>query len=395
MKTTFQVWKILSIFILLLSSCDLILPAQESTPDINPNATAVALTVPAELTRLAGEASPTPELPTAPPTLAAPSITPPPTVTPAPTETPAPTPTPTPFPCDQAKFAADVTIPDGTLLRPNVAFTKVWRLQNIGSCPWTTDYALVFVGGDTLGAKAWLPLPASVQPGEMIDLPVEMVTPKDPGTYRGYWLLRNARGVLFGMGPDGDESFWVTVTVREPARYTAYNFATEHCDADWESDDGVRPCDDKPGDTRGFVVFLKDPDLENRKEDEPTLWVHPNEAEDGRITGLYPVFEVEDGDRFRAWVGCLADAKGCRAEFQLAYQTARGGAIRILGTWDEAYDGKVTDIDLDLSSLAGREVRFILQVTVQGDNPELAETFWFMPRLDRIKARLSEPEFSQ
>lgn len=395
MKTTFHIWKILSIFILLLSSCDLILPAQETTQDANTNATAVALTVPAELTRLAGEPSPTPELATEPPTLAAPSITPPPTATRTPTETPAPTPTPTLMPCDQAKFAADVTVPDGTLLRPNVAFTKVWRLQNTGSCTWNTDYALVFVGGDTLGAKAWLPLPASVQPGEMIDLSVEMVTPKDPGTYRGYWLLRNARGVLFGMGPDGDESFWVTVSVREPARYTAYNFATEHCDADWESGAGARPCDGKPGDGRGFVVFLKDPDLENRKEDEPTLWVHPNEAENGRITGLYPVIEVEDGDRFRAWVGCLADAKGCRAEFQLAYQTAGGGAIRVLGTWDEAFDGKVTDVDLDLSSLAGRKIRFILQVTVQGDNPELADTFWFMPRLDRIKARLSEPEFSQ
>ncbi len=395
MKTTLQLWKTLSIFCLLLTSCGLILPAQESTPDINANSTAVALTVSAELTRLAGEASPTPEPPNTLPTLTAPSITPPPTVTPAPTETPAPTPTPTILPCDQAKFVADITIPDSTLLRPNVAFTKVWRLQNTGSCTWTTDYALVFVGGDMLGAKTWLPLPASVRPGETIDLSAEMVTPKDPGTYRGYWVLRNARGVLFGMGPDGDESFWVTVSIREPARYTAFNFATELCDADWESGAGARPCDDKPGDSRGFVVLLKDPDLENRKEDEPTLWVHPDEAGVGRITGLYPAIEVEDGDRFRAWVGCLADAKGCRAEFQLAYQTASGGGIRVLGTWEEAFDGKVTDIDLDLSSLAGSNIQFILQVTVQGNNPELAETFWFMPRLDRIKARLNEPEFSQ
>jgi hypothetical protein len=267
-------------------------------------------------------------------------------------------------------------------------------MQNTGTCSWTTDYALVFVGGDTLGAKAWLPLPGAVQPGAMVDLSVEMVTPKDPGTYRGYWLLRNAKGVLFGMGPDGNESFWVTVTIREPVRYTAYNFATEHCDASWESGAGERPCDGEPGGSQGFVVFLKDPALENRNEDEPTLWMHPDD-EAGWITGTYPARVVEDGDRFRAWAGCMADAKGCRAEFQLAYQNASGGPVRILETWEEAYDGKVTDIDLDLSSLAGRNIRFILSVTSLDNNPRLTDALWFMPRIDRIKDRFNEPEFSK
>jgi hypothetical protein len=246
-----------------------------------------------------------------------------------------------------------------------------------------------------LGEKAWLPLPGLVRPGELLDLSVELVTPKDPGSYQGYWLLRNAKGVLFGMGPDGKESFWLTVAVKEPIRYTAYNFALEHCEADWESGAGARSCDGKQGDPQGFVIFLKDPALENRNEDEPTLWVHPNEAEAGWITGTYPPLEVEDGDRFRAWVGCMAEAKDCQVKFQLAYQKAGGGATKILETWDELFDGKVTDINLDLSSLEGRNVRFILRITAEDSPPERADGFWFMPRVDRIKVRYNEPEFSQ
>ena len=49
--------------------------------------------------------------------------------------------------CDMAQFVADVTIPDGTTLAPGATFAKTWRLKNIGSCTWTTSYAVVFTGG--------------------------------------------------------------------------------------------------------------------------------------------------------------------------------------------------------------------------------------------------------
>ena len=39
---------------------------------------------------------------------------------------------------DWAQFVADVTVPDGARYDPNAAFTKTWRLRNIGTCTWTT-----------------------------------------------------------------------------------------------------------------------------------------------------------------------------------------------------------------------------------------------------------------
>ena len=47
--------------------------------------------------------------------------------------------------CDAAAFVRDVTIPDGTIVEPGRDFTKTWRLKNVGTCSWTTAYALVFV----------------------------------------------------------------------------------------------------------------------------------------------------------------------------------------------------------------------------------------------------------
>ncbi|PIU90073.1 MAG: hypothetical protein COS63_04110, partial [Anaerolineae bacterium CG06_land_8_20_14_3_00_57_67] len=49
--------------------------------------------------------------------------------------------------CDWAQFVADITVPDGASFAPGAAFTKTWRLKNIGTCTWTTSYALVFVSG--------------------------------------------------------------------------------------------------------------------------------------------------------------------------------------------------------------------------------------------------------
>ena len=39
--------------------------------------------------------------------------------------------------CDQAQFVSDLTAPDGSSFAPGAAFTKTWRLMNIGTCTWT------------------------------------------------------------------------------------------------------------------------------------------------------------------------------------------------------------------------------------------------------------------
>ena len=133
------------------------------------------------------------------------------------------------------------------------------------------------------------------------------------------------------------------------------------------------------------VALLNNPALENRHEDELALRVHPVEEKNGWIEGMYPRFKVENGDRFLAWVGCLEGNQNCSLTFLLEYQDANG-AVHTLGEWTEVYDGKVHQIDLNLSSLAGQTVRFILRTEVNNSSYSAAEGFWFVPRIERPAA---------
>jgi hypothetical protein len=107
------------------------------------------------------------------------------------------TPVPTGPSGDRAVFVTDVTIPDGTVLAPGAAFTKTWKLQNAGTSNWTTSYSLAFVSGEQMGAITSAPLDQSVPPGQQIDVSVNLVAPVNPGTYQGYWKMKNASGQFF------------------------------------------------------------------------------------------------------------------------------------------------------------------------------------------------------
>jgi hypothetical protein len=150
---------------------------------------------------------------------ATPTVTPTFTPTPTATETPEPSPTeeiPTVEACtDQARFLADVTIPDGTELAPGTPFTKTWKLLNDGTCTWNLNYKLIFDSGDQMsGPDSQQLINLDVPPGASIDVTVDLVAPSTTGTYRGDWALRNAAGVRFGIGAGGG-SFYLEIKVVE------------------------------------------------------------------------------------------------------------------------------------------------------------------------------------
>ena len=109
----------------------------------------------------------------------------------------------------------DVTIPDGTVMAPGESFSKTWRLENVGRCTWTPQYILTYFSGNSMEALQIHNLPAPVEPGEMIDLSVDMKAPLTPGMYQSNWMLRDPGGELFGIGPNGDAPFWVQIEVVE------------------------------------------------------------------------------------------------------------------------------------------------------------------------------------
>ena len=149
-------------------------------------------------------------------TQSAPTQTPvPPTVTPVPvTNTALPPATAVSY-CDWVAFVKDVSVPDGSNFAPGETFTKIWRLQNRGTCAWTADYALVYTSGAKMGETVAVRLPGYVAPGQTVDVSVTLTAPTTPGHYTGYWMLRDPSGVLFGTGNRANEAFYVDINSKE------------------------------------------------------------------------------------------------------------------------------------------------------------------------------------
>jgi hypothetical protein len=99
---------------------------------------------------------------------------------------------------DAAVFTMRETIPDGTIFSPGTKFVKSWQFINSGSSTWTTAYSLAFVNGDAMSGPSTVPVPVVVAPGKLVDIPVNLVAPSTPGSYKGYWRLRNPSGTSFG-----------------------------------------------------------------------------------------------------------------------------------------------------------------------------------------------------
>jgi hypothetical protein len=294
-----------------------------------------------------------------------------------PSSTPRPT---TSLPCDRAAFVKDVTIPDGTILGNSAAFIKTWRLQNTGSCTWTTSYALVFASGSAMAGPVAKNLPGNVRPGETIDVSVDLRSPASDGKYRGNWMLRNASGAVFGLA--GTQTpFYVEVKVVSNTG-VVYDFVKNYCAADWRSDAGDLGCPGNEGSKKGYVLHIDKPKLETGVvETRAALLTVPENVTNGYLAGFYPAIEVKTGDRFRATIGCEYNAPGCGVTFRLDYGIG-SGLTKTFWYFVEAYDAQVYTVDLDLSSLAGKDVKFILVAHANG-SASADRPLWVAARIER------------
>jgi serine/threonine protein kinase len=96
--------------------------------------------------------------------------------------------------CNKAQFITDISVPDGTLMSPGQAFTKTWRIKNIGTCTWA-GYSLVFDSGNSMGGAVASDI-GNTPPGGTIDLSINLTAPTSAGNYRGYWSIRSTSGTL-------------------------------------------------------------------------------------------------------------------------------------------------------------------------------------------------------
>lgn len=95
----------------------------------------------------------------------------------------------------------DQNMSDIPAVQPGQIFTKTWRVQNNGTCPWYLSYRLIYEYGNVAGARMngnVFNIIRETQPGTLIDLQVTLTAPPKPGVYRGVWQMIDGRGKPFG-----------------------------------------------------------------------------------------------------------------------------------------------------------------------------------------------------
>jgi len=286
--------------------------------------------------------------------------------------------------CYWAQFVADVTVPDGTNYAPNTAFTKTWRLKNIGTCAWNSnDVSLIFASGEQMGAPASSALPVTVNPGQTVDITVNMTAPSVAKNYFGFYKFKSAQGGEFGIGSNANKSFWVEINVTASAG-TGFDFTEKAAEAKWTSGNGTNaltfPGTD--GSANGFALKKDKPKLENGAElAQAGLLFVPNNVNNGDIQAEYKPFKVQTGDQFQATIGCEYGATTCYVAYRLDYKIG-SGAVKTFWTFREKYEGLSYNVKLNLNSFAGQDVTFILVTSAYG-SPSGDRAMWVAPIISR------------
>lgn len=284
--------------------------------------------------------------------------------------------------CNWAQFIADVTIPDGTNFTANTTFKKTWRIKNIGTCTWNSnDVSLIFDSGERMGAPASLALPTNVAPGQTVDITVDMTAPANAGHYFGYWKFKSNSGGVFGIGSNANKSFWVEIYVASSSG-TGYDFTANAASAAWSSGAGALTFPGTDGSANGFGIKLDQPKLESGVTSANAgLLFAPNNVTNGYIQASYPAIRVQSGDRFQATIGCEQGATNCYVAYSLNYQIGNG-PVKTFWTFREKYEGWTYNVNLNLNSLAGQDVKFILVTSAYG-SPTGDRALWVNPVISR------------
>jgi len=190
-----------SIFLLVItflsSACAPALPV-EPPPDVMAIRTSAAYTVVAEFTLTAAAFTRTPLPPTQTPTPETPTETPTIAFATDPTQIALGTPG---VPCNDLSIdraTVDVTIVDGTQMTPGQEFVKTWRIKNTGTCAWGEGYGLIYLYGEKMNGQP-IPLSIVVQPGEEVEVTVNLKAPEKIGNYISAWQMSAPNGVPFGV----------------------------------------------------------------------------------------------------------------------------------------------------------------------------------------------------
>jgi len=112
------------------------------------------------------------------------------------------TPTEPRIPGDISQFIADVTIPDGTVVRPGERFVKTWEILNAGTATWRGRFlarGAFPADNGSCETPAKVPVP-DTRPGGKVQVSVPVTAPSTPGSCWVGWKMVDGEGNSFLPG---------------------------------------------------------------------------------------------------------------------------------------------------------------------------------------------------
>jgi hypothetical protein len=161
---------------------------------------------------------------------------------------------------------------------------------------------------------------------------------------------------------------------------TAYDFTASICTAEWFTKTGSVPCKgtDETS-TSGYVALLDSLSQGLPAEITGLLMYPPHGGADDTLSGKYPSFIVQKGDRFRTVLTCRVH-NFCDVEFGLDYLDASGRSS--LKRWSYLFTNPPIVIDYPLDGIAGLTVQFSLSVRRHGEGLQ-DYAVWLEPHIYR------------
>jgi len=126
----------------------------------------------------------------------------------------------TPACINAAEFIRHLSISDNTALESGQLFAKIWLVKNTGACVWNEAYTLRFFSGDEMSGPDQIQLPHSVNPGETVEIRLNLVAPSGLTNSAGYWVLSDPEGNLFGFGDDRMQPLSVMIQIKPTPKPT-------------------------------------------------------------------------------------------------------------------------------------------------------------------------------
>jgi len=183
-----------------------------------------------------------------------------------------------------------------------------------------------------------------------------------------------------------------TIQITNAIDYSlVYDFVANAGEAKWYGGFGDLPFPGKTSDRVGYALWRTNEFMEDGKQYERILQVHPDVKENGYIRGVFPIQTIPEKARLNLVLGYLRGASETQGvTFTVNFQAGRGLPIQLYKTFKK-YTQRLVSETVDLTNYSGKTGNIILLVSAEKPNP-VDLSAWVSVTLEKEKPEEALPD---